>query len=135
METQSITLARATPGRLITANLDGSLNLVWDEATIRIALYDLGHLAMLLDEWCAEEEPGLLRCGYYRLMQSPDGGIQLWLNKTGLCLSRDDLQILNRLIRTAEALLEAPIPQQPALPFGLGYHRLAAPARNRQWAN
>ncbi|NJM06233.1 hypothetical protein HC891_08605 [Candidatus Gracilibacteria bacterium] len=129
MNAQLTPIASATPGRLIALLPDASLCLMWGDASFRIAPYDLAHLAAVLDDWGLEEELPTLRRGYYRLVQGYDGGVQLWLNSAGLCLSRDELRVLTALVHEAEAQLNA-LGQSAALaPFGPGFPTLAAPQR------
>lgn len=135
MDAQLATVAIIAPGRLIGLAPDGDLRLVWDATTFRLPIYDLPHLAAVLDEWCAEEELPMLRRGYYRLLLQPDGGVQLWLNNGGLLLSREEVRILVRLVEEAEQELCAPLCCQQRLPFGIGYRRLAAPPPERQRLN
>lgn len=127
MEWELATIVRAAPGRLIGLANDGDLRLVWDNATIRLPVFDLPHLAALLDAWYAEEELPQLRRGYYCLLHSPDGGVQLWLHTAGLLLSREDLRVLTGLVSAAAAELCLPLCRQPSAPFGLGYRPLTAP--------
>lgn len=127
MESDLTTIVSAAPGRCIGLAPDGSLRLVWDNASLRMPIFDLPHLAAALDTWCAEEEPPQLRRGYYRLMHSPDGGIQLWLNNAGLLLSREELRVLATLVAAAADELCSPLCRQPHTPFGLGYRRMSTP--------
>ncbi|PDW04801.1 hypothetical protein [Candidatus Viridilinea mediisalina] len=135
MDLQLTTLAQATPGRMLAFAPDGSLRLIWDEATIRIALFDLSHLANLLDDWAQEEELPLLRRGYYRIEPAPNGGLQLWLNNIGLNLSRAELRTLTSLIEAAEARLSCLGEMVRARPFGPGFRKLGAPQAKSLWLN
>lgn len=136
MEWELATIVRAAPGRLIGLAHDGDVRLVWDTATIRMPIFDLPHLAALLDAWWLEEELPLMRRGYYRLMLSPEGQIQLWLHSTGLALSREELRILNSMVVAAVDELCSPLCRQPNTPFGLGYRPLVvAPPRGRDRQN
>ena len=134
MHAELTTIVYATPGRMIGLAQDGSLRLVWGDASMRLPVYDLPHLAAVLDAWATEEEPPSLRRGYYRLCHSPDGALQLWLNGAGLMLSREDLRVLTALVEAASAELCAPLCRQPHAPFGPGYRRLgvAHPGANTQ---
>ncbi|MCS6939951.1 MAG: hypothetical protein RMJ55_11405 [Roseiflexaceae bacterium] len=123
------TITQVAPGRLIGLAPDGDLRLVWDYTTIRIPLFDLPHLAALLDLWLLEEEPPQLRRGYYRLTHSPEGGYQLWLHNAGLWLSHQDIHTLTTLVNTVVEELCRPICRQPKAPFGLGYRKLIASPR------
>lgn len=124
MEPELTTIAQSAPGRLLVLAPNGAIQLVWDNATIRLPIFELAHLAAVLDAWCADEEPPLIRRGYYRLLHSPTGGVQLWLNTTGLLLSREDLRALASLIAAASAEVASPLCRQQRTPFGLGYRRL-----------
>jgi len=135
MEWGLATIVRAGPGRLIGVAHDGDVRLVWDNATVRLPVFDMPHLAALLDAWCREEELPQLRRGYYRLTHGPDGDVQLWLNSTGLALSRADLQVLRNLVAAAADELCAPLCQQPRAPFGLGYRPLVVAPRGRDRQN
>ncbi|MFV9507531.1 MAG: hypothetical protein AB4911_23520 [Oscillochloridaceae bacterium umkhey_bin13] len=129
-------IARATPGRMVTAATDGSLRITWDETTLRIGAYDLAHLAALLDDWRFADEPGMLRRGYYRIEPACDGGVQLWLARSGLWLSRDDLAMLHELIELAELQLTALCTAVAAQhPFGPGFRRHAASQSAGRWIN
>lgn len=134
MELELTTVAKAAPDRLIGLAPDGTPRLVWDAAVLRIPAHDLPHLAAALDLWCSDEEPAEVRRGYYRLLHSPDGGVQLWLHGIGLLLSRSDLRMLLALLTAAAGELCAPLCRQPRTPFGLGYRRLSAarPGPNSQ---
>ncbi|RRR75326.1 MAG: hypothetical protein EI684_04965 [Candidatus Viridilinea halotolerans] len=132
---QLTTLAHATPGRMLAFAQDGTLRLLWDDATLRIALFDLPHLAALLEDWAQEEELPLLRRGYYRLEPAPNGGLQLWLNNVGLNLSRDDLRTLTSLIAAAEERLTCLGKVVRTRPFGPGFRKLGAPQRKSLWLN
>jgi hypothetical protein len=127
MESGLATIVGATPDRLIGLAADGMLRLVWDTAVLRLPAYDLPHLAAVLDAWHMEEEPPGLRRGYYRLLHSPDGGVQLWLCGIGLLLSREDLRVLTALVVAAAGELCVPLCRQPHTPFGLGYRPLRVP--------
>lgn len=128
-------IAQATPGRMVAFANDGTLRLIWDEASYRIAAFDLPHLAALLEDWALEEELPMLRRGYYRIDQAPDGGLQLWLNNAGIALSRDDLRALSGLIEAAELRLSCLGEMVRARPFGPGFRKLAAPGRGNIWSN
>lgn len=128
MDTELATIVHSGPGRLIGLAHDGSLRLVWGDAAFRLPVYDLPHLAAALDAWLADEEPPLIRRGYYRLCHSNEGGVQLWLGGAGLLLSRDDLRALAALVEAAAGELCAPICRQSRTPIGLGYRALTAPA-------
>lgn len=123
------TITQVAPGRLIGIAPDGDLRLVWDYTTIRIPLFDLPHLAALLDLWLLEEEPPLLRRGYYRLTHSPEGGYQLWLHTAGLWLSHQDMHTLTTLVNAVAEELCRPLCRQPKAPFGLGYRKFIASPR------
>lgn len=135
MDLQLTMLAQATPGRMIAFAQDGSLRLIWDEAAVRIARFDLPHLAALLEDWAMEEELPLLRRGYYRLEPAPNGGLQLWLNNVGLNLSRDELRMLTGLLEAAEARLSCLGEMVRTRPFGPGFRKLGAPQRKSLWLN
>ncbi|NJN17553.1 MAG: hypothetical protein HC822_15410 [Oscillochloris sp.] len=124
MNLELVTVVRAAPGRMIGMARDGELRLVWDNSAIRLPVFDLPHLATVLDAWHADEEPPLLRRGYYRMMHSPDGAIQLWLQGAGLLLSREDLRMLTALISEAADELCRPLCRQRSTPLGLGYRPL-----------
>jgi hypothetical protein len=124
MNAQLTPIASATPGRLIALLPDASLCLVWGNASFCIAPYDLPHLAAVLDDWGFEEELPTLRRGYYRLVLGYDGGVQLWLNGAGLCLSRDELRVLTALVHDAEVQLCAIGASSPVAPFGPGFQTL-----------
>ncbi|NTV65729.1 MAG: hypothetical protein HGA65_19655 [Oscillochloris sp.] len=135
MESDLATIIQAAPGRLLGLAHDGDVRLVWDNATIRLPVFDMPHLAALLDSWEREEELPLLRRGYYRIARSPEGQIQLWINRTGLLLSREELRILTGMVATATHELCQPLCRQPATPFGLGYRRLTVTPRHRDRHN
>jgi hypothetical protein len=130
MNVQLTPLASATPGRLIAVLPDASLCLIWGDARFRIAAYDLAHLAAVLEDWGLEEELPTLRRGYYRLVQGYDGGVQLWLNNAGLCLSREELRVLTALVHEAEARLSAIGAGDALTPFGPAFQPLALPQRS-----
>jgi hypothetical protein len=127
MDRELATIVQTGPGRLIGLAPDGSLRLVWGEAAFRLPAYDLPHLAAALYAWCADEEPPSLRRGYYRLCQSPEGGVQLWMGAAGLLMSREELRALAALVEAAAQELCAPLCRQPRSPLGLGYRPVAAP--------
>lgn len=135
MESEIATIVKATPDRLIGLAPDGTLRIVWDIATLRMPAHDLPHLAAVLDAWALEEESPALRRGYYRLLHSPDGGVQLWVCGAGLLLSREELRVLTNLVAAAVGELCAPLCRQPRTPFGLGYRRLSAPRLNADRRN
>jgi hypothetical protein len=120
-------LACISSSRSLAVDNQGMLYLHWDDATLRMPLYDLGHLVMVLDAWEEGEELAVLRRGYYRLCQSPDGGLQLWLNNSGICLSRHDLRQLAQLLRGAEEQLQQPLVAHNN-PFSAEYRVLVAGA-------
>jgi hypothetical protein len=109
MHTQLTPLAALAGNRMIAADADGSLRLIWGDAAFRLPIYDLPHLAAALDDWEQAEDLPSLRRGYYRLCASPDGGLQLWMNNAGLCLSRHDLRLLAELLRQADEQLRQPV--------------------------
>jgi hypothetical protein len=131
MQSTLAALAHLSSSRSLAVDTQGMLYLQWDDVTLRMPLYDLGHLVMILDGWEEGEEAGALRRGYYRLCQSPDGGVQLWLNNGGLCLSRHDLRQLAQLLRNAEELLQQPGGLQQN-PFSAEYRVLVA---SSAWQN
>jgi hypothetical protein len=122
-----VAIVRAGPGRLTGLAPNGDLRLVWDNASVTIPAFDLPHLAAILDAWCAEEEPPLLRRGYYRLMHSPEGGVQLWLHNTGLLLSREELRVLTGLVSATSDELCRPLCEQSRTTIGLGFRDLVTP--------
>ncbi|NTW03165.1 MAG: hypothetical protein HGA19_18115 [Oscillochloris sp.] len=134
MDWELATIVRAAPGRLIGLAHDGDVRLVWDNATVRLPVFDMPHLAVVLDAWCADEEPPLVRRGYYRLMHSPEGGVHLWLRNTGLLLSREDLRVLTSMVSAAADELCRPLCRQHSDPLGLGYRPMtaSAPSTHRQ---
>jgi hypothetical protein len=135
MDPQLTMIAQAAPGRMVAFANDGTLRLIWDEASYRIAAFDLPHLAALLEDWALEEELPMLRRGYYRIDQAPGGGLQLWLNNAGIALSRDDLRALTGLIEAAELRLSCLGEMVRARPFGPGFRKLGAPGRGSIWSN
>lgn len=128
MELELLTVVRAAPGRQIGLAADGDARIVWDNVVIRVPVFDLPHLAALLDLWWAEEELPLLRRGYYRLLPSPDGGVQLWIQQIGLLLSREELRTLTQLTSAAAEELCRPLCRQHK-PHGSGYRQLVAARR------
>lgn len=133
MSVSIATVASLTEHRRVTSCADGSLCLIWENATIRLPRYDLGHLLTLIDTWEeAEELPGLRR-GYYRVEHSPAGGLQLWLGGAGISLSRDDLRVLGGLLRNAEAYLECSVSCRCGV--GPEYRRLLCHTPERVAAN
>lgn len=135
MEPHLTMIAHVAPGRMVAFAPDGTLRLLWDEASYRIAAFDLPHLAALLSDWAQEEELPVLRRGYYRIEHAHGGGLQLWLNNAGLCLSRDDLRTLTGLVEAAELRLSCLGEVVRARPFGPGFRRLAAPGSKTLWRN
>lgn len=129
------TIVQVAPGRLIGLAEDGDMRLIWDNAAIRLPMFDLSHLATLLEAWAMEEELPFLRRGYYRLVHSADGQIQLWLNGTGLALSRDDLRSLTAMVTAASDELGQPLCRQPHSPLGLGYRPLTVTPRAGKYVN
>jgi hypothetical protein len=129
MDLDLVIVVRAAPGRQIGLAADGDLRLVWDNVAIRLPVYDLPHLAVLLDTWFVEEELPLLRRGYYRLMPGLEGGVQLWIQNTGLLLSREDLRTLATLITAAADELCRPLCRRHNKPHGAGYRQLVASRR------
>jgi len=129
------TITQIAPGRLIGVAPDGDLRLVWDHAIIRLPIFDLPHLASLLDLWLLEEEPALLRRGYYRLTHSPEGGCHLWVHTAGLWLSRQDVQMLMSLVNAVVEELCRPLCRQPKAPFGTGYRKFIASPRRGHHRN
>lgn len=134
MKSELAPIVTATPDRLIGVDRAGMPHLVWDLAIVRLPAHDLPHLAAVLDAWCSDEDPPGLRRGYYRLLHSPEGGVQLWLHGIGLLLSREDLRVLLHLVLGAAEAIAPPLCRQPRAPFGLGYRRLGAvrPATDSQ---
>jgi hypothetical protein len=135
MDLQLTPIARANDQRLVAVCGDGSLHIVWGEASFRIPIYDLSHLTTVLSNWEDQAEIIGMRRGYYRLLQAPEGGMQLWLNNAGLWLSREDLRIFSDLLHSAELFLaDEPDNLKPA-PFNQDYRVLNACSRNRFWKN
>lgn len=133
-------IACATPCRFISLGPDGTLRLSWDDASFRIAPYDLPHLAALLDDWCEAEELPRLRRGYYCLEHASDGGLLLWLNRAALGLSRDELRTLAALVQAVETqLVEAQLPDThsdaPPAFLGAGFRTLRPLGPGAQWQN
>ncbi len=133
MHTHLTPLACITGNRMIAADVDGSLRLIWDDAAFRLPIYDLPHLAAALDDWEQAEDLPSLRRGYYRLCASPDGGLQLWLNNAGLCLSRHDLRQLADLLRQADEQLQQPVLHNGS-PFS-GAYRVLETSSGSFWQN
>jgi hypothetical protein len=133
MHLQLSPITSASAHRLIAACPSGTLYLVWDNAILRIPPFDLGHLAAVLDAWGREEEPPVLRRGYYRVAHTADGALMLWINGVALGLSRNDLRTLLTLLQSAEQAFAAQAVESIAGdPFGPDYQVLAA---SRGWNN
>lgn len=135
MDLQLTPIARTSEQRLVAVCGDGSLHIVWGEASFRIPIYDLPHLTAVLNNWEEDAEIIGLRRGYYRLLHAPEGGIQLWMNNAGLWLSRDDLRSFCELLHSAEAFLTDIPDEQRQPPFNQDYRTLSGISRNRYWKN